>query len=181
VQAADNKQGSDGFVEIAEGKLLTEKERELQRMAREIYEERLEKGVAREQARKDLPLSTYTEAYWKVDLHNLFHFLSLRMDDHSQSEIRTYARVMGEEIVSKWCPLAWEAFTDYRMSSMFLTGLEIPIVGAIVAGEADKAVSIAEGYGWLKQGKKGLMKNRERNELEGKLRRVNMGIPWRKG
>ena len=55
------------------------------------YQERLDRGVAREQARKDLPLSTYTEAYWKIDLHNLLHFLALRMDAHAQQEIRDYA------------------------------------------------------------------------------------------
>ena len=65
---------------------------ELQAKAREVYEARIAAGVAREQARKDLPLSTYTEAYWKIDLHNLLHFLNLRLDDHAQSEIRAYAR-----------------------------------------------------------------------------------------
>jgi thymidylate synthase (FAD) len=82
----------------------------LQRLTREVYEERIAKGIAREQARKDLPLSTYTEAYWKIDLHNLFHFLFLRMDRHAQYEIRKYAETIGYEIVAKWCPVAWEAF-----------------------------------------------------------------------
>ena len=56
--------------------------------------------MAREQARKDLPLSTYTEAYWKIDLYNLLHFLSLRMDAHAQQEIRDYASAIGEQIVA---------------------------------------------------------------------------------
>ncbi len=110
---------------------LSNQEAEFQNLARKIYEARLESGVAREQARKDLPLSTYTEAYWKMDLHNLLHFLSLRMDDHSQWEIRQYARIIGEDIVAKWCPISWEAFLDYRMNAMALTGLEIEIVEAI--------------------------------------------------
>ena len=69
---------------------------ELQSLARRVYEERLEAGIAREQARKDLPLSTYTEAYWKIDLHNLLHFLALRMDSHAQLEIRRYAETIGQ-------------------------------------------------------------------------------------
>ena len=83
-QATDNKQGSGAFFNEFEGAALSIGERELQAMADSIYANRLEVGVAREQARKDLPLSTYTEAYWKIDLHNLFHFLALRMDAHAQ-------------------------------------------------------------------------------------------------
>ncbi|MHB9041560.1 MAG: FAD-dependent thymidylate synthase, partial [Melioribacteraceae bacterium] len=116
-QAVDNKQGSEGFFDKAIGIKLSEREEELQQFAREIYQERLQLGVAREQARKDLPLSTYTEAYWKIDLHNLLNFLALRMDSHAQLEIRSYANVIGNEIVSKWCPIAWEAFKDYRMNA----------------------------------------------------------------
>ena len=85
--------------------------------ARALYDERLEQGVAREQARKDLPLCTYTEAYWKMDLHNLLHFLALRMDSHAQKEIRDYATVIGREIVARWVPLTWEAFQDYRLGA----------------------------------------------------------------
>ena len=70
---------------------LRARDAQLQSLAREVYEERIAAGVAREQARKDLPVSTYTEAYWKIDLHNLFNFLALRMDAHAQEEIRRYA------------------------------------------------------------------------------------------
>ena len=134
--------------------------------------------MAREQARKDLPLATYTEAYWKIDLHNLLHFLALRMDMHAQQEIRDYAHAMGE-IVEKWCPIAWEAFIDYRMESMSFTGLEIPVVRALTSGDRDEATRIAEESGWLKTGKKGLLRNRERNEFEEKLERLNLSAPWR--
>src|SRR4029078_5385989 len=98
------------------GERLSARETELQVESRKVYEERLSVGVAREQARKDLPLSTYTEAYWKIDLHNLFHFLALRMDEHAQTEIRTYANAIGNEIVSQWCPVSWEAFKSYRLN-----------------------------------------------------------------
>src|SRR5690242_7146820 len=101
LQSADNRQGSAGFLPQSQGEALTRGETELQDLARRTYDARLAAGVAREQARKDLPLSTYTEAYWKVDLHNLLHFLRLRMDDHAQQEIREYAEVMGKEIVRR--------------------------------------------------------------------------------
>ena len=87
-QATSNRQGSAGFFTSEEGAKLTESERAFQASARALYEERVRLGVAREQARKDLPLSTYTQAYWKCDLHNLFHFLALRMEEHAQLEIR---------------------------------------------------------------------------------------------
>ena len=179
VQSAGNRQGSTGFLDEAAGAAFSKTEAELHRTSRRLYNERIEAGVAREQARKDLPLSTYTEAYWKVDLHNLLHFLSLRMDEHSQLEIRQYARVIGDHIVSQWCPLTWEAFLDYRMNAMGLSGIEIAIVQAIAAGDAAGARAIAERHGWLEPGKAGLKQNRERAELESKLTRLNLAIPWR--
>jgi len=65
----------------------------------------------------DLPLSTYTEAYWKVDLHNLLHFLRLRMDEHAQLEIRTFAKAMAD-LIKPIVPIAWEAFKDYRLDAL---------------------------------------------------------------
>ena len=158
---------------------MSREEAGLHREARRVYEARLEKGVAREQARKDLPLSTYTEAYWKIDLHNLLHFLSLRMDDHSQLEIRQYARLIGETIVGAWCPLSWEAVLDSRMNSVSLSSIETERVRAIAGGEPDRARAIAERHGWLEPGKTGLKRNRERDELEAKLAGLNLSVPWR--
>ncbi len=179
MQSTGNRQGSAGFVDEKLGANFTQQETELHKLSRRVYNERIEAGVAREQARKDLPLSTYTEAYWKVDLHNLFHFLSLRMDEHSQLEIRQYATVIGDEIVSKWCPIAWEAFLDYRMSGMSFSRLETEIMQRINANDAKGASAIAEKNGWLEPGKNGLKRNREREELEAKLTRLNLTIPWR--
>src|SRR5438046_1159829 len=98
-QAQGNRQGSQGFLDAQKGAELSQKQRELHGLSRKLYRERLEAGVAREQARKDLPLSTYTEAYWKMNLHNLLHFRELRMDQHAQVEIRTYATLIGSESV----------------------------------------------------------------------------------
>ena len=115
MQSDANRQGSKGLIDTETGLRLTERERELHRLSREVYQERIDAGVAREQARKDLPLSTYTEAYWKIDLHNLLHFLGLRMDSHAQYEIRSYAAIIGRSIVAKWVPSAWSAFVRYRL------------------------------------------------------------------
>jgi thymidylate synthase (FAD) len=88
------------------------------------YEKLTEAGVARETARIGLPVSTYTEWYWKIDLHNLLHFLSLRMHPHAQQEIRDYATVMFE-LIKPIVPVAAEAFMDYHHDAMHLTRLEI--------------------------------------------------------
>ncbi len=178
-QASGNRQGSSGFADADTGKDLSEKERELQRLTRELYDERLAKGIAREQARKDLPLSTYTEAYWKIDLHNLLHFLMLRMDAHAQYEIRKYAEVMWHEIVAKWCPLAWEAFMDYRVNSSGFTRLEMEIVQEIMKNSTEAAINLAKSFGWIKEDG-AVKRNREREEFEAKLLKLNMKIPWLK-
>ena len=88
------------------------------------YQTMLDKGVARELARIGLPLNVYTEWYWKIDLHNLFHFLSLRMDPHAQKEIRDYANAMFA-LIQPIVPIAAEAFLDYNLHSTRLSRLEI--------------------------------------------------------
>jgi thymidylate synthase (FAD) len=90
--------------------------------------------LARELARMNLTLNTYTQWYWKCDLHNLLHFLSLRIDHHAQYEIRVYAEQMGR-LVAAWVPLAWEAFRDYRLGAATLSAAEIGVVKAALAGQ----------------------------------------------
>ena len=177
-QAATNRQGSGDFLEPSVGEELTRAEDELHRASREVYEERLRRGVAREQARKDLPLSTYTEAYWKVDLHNLFHFLMLRMDSHAQLEIRSYANVIGDEIVSRWCPVAWEAFVDYRLKSAALTRYDVEIVQALAGGKNEEAIRLAQEFGLVPADGSAMKINRERSELEAKLVKLGFTVPW---
>jgi thymidylate synthase (FAD) len=178
IQASGNRQGSAGFAGNNEGKNLSEKERYLQSLAREVYEERLNMGIAREQARKDLPLSTYTEAYWKVDLHNLLHFLYLRMDPHAQYEIRRYAEIMGHEIVAKWCPAVWEAFMDYRVNSSHLTRLEMEVLTALTKGDKEQAIELGKSFNWLDKTTGEPKKNRERAEFEDKLSNLGIKAPW---
>lgn len=177
-QSAMNRQGSDDAIDEQTGTTLSQRERELQELARRVYEERIAAGVAREQARKDLPVSTYTEAYWKTNLHNLLHFLGLRMDAHAQEEIRTYATVIGEKIVAAWCPYAWEAFVDYELESTRLTRLERAVIRLLSAGDRDAAIAELEQAGVLQRTESGLSRNRERTELEEKLRTLQIAIPW---
>jgi thymidylate synthase (FAD) len=179
LQSALNRQGSAGTLPRDAGEKLSAAERLLQNESRRVYEERLASGVAREQARKDLPLSTYTEAYWKINLHNLLHFLNLRMDDHAQEEIRAYARVIGEQIVAVWVPLVWEAFLDYRRHAMQLSGIEVELVRLISQNDRAAAIAAAERHGLLSRRKDGsLARNRERAELEQKLAALGLKAPW---
>jgi thymidylate synthase (FAD) len=133
LQSTANRQGSGDFIPVAEGVQLSMSESRFHEHAEELYQTRLEAGVAREQARKDLPLSTYTEAYWKIDLHNLVHFLGLRMDKHAQKEIRDYATIIGEQIVAPLFPLVWEAYYDYHphMGGMLLSRQDAEIIREI--------------------------------------------------
>jgi len=159
------------------GEYLCERQEHLLRLARDVYEERLDFGVAREQARKDLPLSTYTEAYWKCDLRNVLGFLSLRMDAHAQAEIRQYAAVIGEEIVAPLFPLCWEAFNDYdaRRGGLLLSRLDVEIAARIMGGPGGKVVEdgfrsiAAETCGWPTDGR-----CRERDECQEKLVRLGL-------
>ena len=179
LQSVENKQGSAGVLPESEGQQLSASEEEIQTAARRVYEKRLAMGVAREQARKDLPLSTYTEAYWKIDLHNLLHFLKLRLDARAQEEIREYAVVIGEQIVAKWVPIVWEAFQDFELHDLRLSRIEREVLVALVAASPARAREIAESCGMLKMGKNGgLARNREREELEAKVRDFGLAVPW---
>jgi thymidylate synthase (FAD) len=175
-QATSNRQGSAGLLDAAAGTKMTVAETELQGLARKVYEERLGAGIAREQARKDLPLSTYTEAYWKIDLHNLLHFLALRMDAHAQLEIRRYSETIGHEIVKPLFPLVWEAFLDYRVEAMRLTKLDRGVIARLVSQSGGKgmpashaAFLAAQDPSWT-----GLDRCRERDECLDKL--ISLGL-----
>jgi thymidylate synthase (FAD) len=178
-QSTTNRQGSSAFVDEVSSEELTIREHELHEHARSVYKHRLAAGVAREQARKDLLLSTYTEAYWKIDLHNLFHFLSLRMDAHAQHEIRQYATMIGNEIVAKWCPIAWEAFVDYRLNGIFLSRLDQEVIQKCQTQNTEDVMILAKSLGWLDDDHKP-KRSRERDEFESKANALGITIPWRK-
>jgi len=112
----------DDYQNLLNGNLLNKDE----------YEEG--EGLARELARTTLPLNYYTQWYWKVDLHNLMHFLKLRADSHAQYEIQIYAEKMID-VLKKWVPLTYEAFEDYRNNSYQLSKEAVKILKDILAGK----------------------------------------------
>lgn len=133
-QSKDSKQGSGDYLDLVTGTELSHAEAELQAQARQVYEHRLKAGVAREQARKDLPLSTYTEVIWKVDLHNLLHFIGLRSAPDAQLEIRAFSDVLLHDVLRVWCPLVYEAFLDYRVNATYLSRWETDMIAACTVG-----------------------------------------------
>ena len=122
-QSKSNRQGGDGAADQSTADRFLALLERTERMHQE-YLELTEQGLARELARIPLPQSLYTEWYWKIDLHNLMHFLSLRLDSHAQQEIRVFAQAMLD-LIEPIVPVTVEAFRDYRMESMHLTRLEI--------------------------------------------------------
>jgi thymidylate synthase (FAD) len=134
LQSEDNKQGrsEDAVPEGLKEKVLDLLRRE-QNDVYEGYKELIDDGIARELARVNLPLSTYTEWYWQIDLHNLFHFIELRMDPHAQKEIRVYAEVLFD-IMKKVCPLAGEAFEDHLVGAVVFSRKEFEALKKMLAG-----------------------------------------------
>ena len=145
-QSSDNRQGRGAVLQGAEAERVL---RLLRDDATQTYDHYLEmlnedeagqprdaarSGLARELARMNLTLNTYTQWYWKTDLHNLLHFLSLRADGHAQYEIRVYAEAMLKT-VQAWVPHCYEAFADYRMGAVTMSSQMLSIVRRMLAGE----------------------------------------------
>jgi thymidylate synthase (FAD) len=131
-QAALNKQGrASEPMSRDKADEIIKRYRQIQKLLFDDYSALLDTGLARELARINLPLSTYTEWYWKIDLHNLFHFLRLRLDVHAQYEIRVYAEAMAE-IVKKIVPVAYEAFEDYILNRFVFSAIEAKILKKIM-------------------------------------------------
>jgi len=118
-QSVVNHQGSEGVSEANVSDMKGQLEKSF-----EVYDAILEDGCCREQARGTLPQSTYTEFYWKINLHNLMHYLQLRMDAHAQQEIRAYAEAIFK-LVEPLVPLTMQAFKDFRVNAVYLSGPEI--------------------------------------------------------
>jgi thymidylate synthase (FAD) len=148
-QSTLNRQGGDEPIdELSAKEFLAYLDRAQENYAE--YEKLLEKGVSRELARIGLPVNVYTEWYWKCDLHNVFHFLSLRMDAHAQQEIRDYATAMFA-LIQPIVPIAAEAFLDYQLGGMHLTRLEID---ALCSGEPLASQNKREQAEWEEKKKK---------------------------
>ena len=125
-QSSTNKQGGIGSIQENDANDFLSKIDVVCTQAYEEYEKAIQNGVAREQARMLLPVNLYTEWYWKIDLHNLLHFLALRCDSHAQWEIRVFADAMLERIkpIVPWTIEAWEDYHDHR-GAIRLTKLEV--------------------------------------------------------
>jgi thymidylate synthase (FAD) len=163
-QSETNKQGRDLDINEVEAADHLKRIEDISSRAYGAYERLLNEtgdkqnsnysGIARELARIVLPTNYYSQWYWKIDLHNLLHFLSLRADEHAQHEIREYAHAIAQ-IVARWVPLAWEAFEDYRFNSVSLSRLEVTVISKLLKGEqysfADSGLSKRE---WKELSKK---------------------------
>ena len=140
-QSSANRQGRGAVLEGAEAARALELLREGAERAHAAYREMLaeddgaRRGLARELARTALPVSFYTQWYWKIDLHNLFHFLLLRADAHAQGEIRAYARTILEKVVRPWVPIACRAFEEYALGGARLSAAALNTVRRMIAGE----------------------------------------------
>ena len=137
-QSTVNNQGRGAMLQGDEAQRVLDILRDDAMRSYDNYEAMLsqegQQGLARELARMNLPANVYTQWYWKVDLHNLFHFLRLRADAHAQYEIRVYAETMCQ-IVKDWVPLAYGAFEDYRMGGVTLSAKAIAVLKRRLAGE----------------------------------------------
>ena len=151
-QSTVNNQGRGQVLQGAEAARVLDLLREDAMRAYDHYEDMLtpdadtgKLGLARELARMNLPANVYTQWYWKIDLHNLFHFLRLRADVHAQYEIRVYAQIMCD-IVKDWVPQAYEAFEDYRLGAVSVSAKAKEVLKRRLGGE----VVTAENSGMSK-------------------------------
>jgi thymidylate synthase (FAD) len=137
-QSTTNKQGREGVLEADAAATALREINAISGRSFTVYEKLLgdedRPGVARELARMVLPLNTYTQWYWKVDLHNLLHFLRLRYDAHAQYEIRAYAEVLFD-VVQKWVPLTARAFEEYRLAGAELSATALEAIRRRLRGE----------------------------------------------
>ncbi len=132
-QSESNKQGRGDTVPFDEAMAIIKQFEDEQRSNYDNYMKLVDSGVARELARANLPLSLYTEWYWQIDLHNLFHFLRLRMDAHAQYEIRVFAEAMAE-CAKAVAPIAYEAFEEHILGSVTFSRAESLALMAMMSG-----------------------------------------------
>lgn len=168
MQATKNKQGRSEDV-VSDPAYEHDLFRGEAKSAFASYKARLDNGMAREIARNNLPVSTYTQKVWKMDLHNLFHFLQLRLHSHAQYEIRVYAQAIAE-IVKTVCPIAYEAFEDFRLNAVTFSGPEMAILAQLIQHMHD-------GYDTDEDTKIDMPTKREAEEFRDKLRVMKFFVP----
>ncbi|MEO8902518.1 MAG: FAD-dependent thymidylate synthase [Polyangiaceae bacterium] len=136
-QSKQNNQGRSGtVVEGAKYAEAVQRWNEIREKSREAYEWMMNEDMARELARIDLPLSTYTQWYWKIDLHNLLHFLKLRVDSHAQWEIQEYGRVMAG-MLKRVAPLSYEAWIDYDVCGNRVSRMELDALRKLLSTDGE--------------------------------------------
>ncbi|MGN0729804.1 FAD-dependent thymidylate synthase [Treponema sp.] len=133
-QSSDNKQGRGELFDKSQAEEFQAAFCAGQKKSYEVYKDMVDKGAAREIARINLPLALYTEFYWQMDLHNLFHFLKLRLDSHAQYEIRVYAEQILE-IIRTVCPMAVSSFENTMAKSVTFNGEEMEALRCILNGQ----------------------------------------------
>lgn len=142
-QSASNKQHTEGNIDVLDAEMFVGMLDGWCKDSYAKYQVALESGVGREQARMVLPLNVYTEWYWKIDAHNLFHFLGLRMDKHAQKEIQDYANAMFA-LIQPIIPDAAQAFLDYRLNAVTLSALEVEAIRSSLPIATDNKREAAE-------------------------------------
>lgn len=163
-QSTTNKQGrSDVTLPPDVAAQIATRMEATQRELYDEYQSLLGEDLARELARINLPVSNYTEWYWKIDLHNLFHFLRLRIDPHAQYEIRVYGEAMAE-LVKQVVPIAWEAFEDYILHSTKFSRNELSALASMLSTDLPNEADL-EKFG---------LKGREAREF---LEKVRLHLP----
>jgi thymidylate synthase (FAD) len=185
-QSSTNRQGRGDTLSSEQAEEFCQSVSDLAVNCFDQYHKDLETGVARELARINLPLGTYTEKVWWISLHNILHFLGLRMDSHAQKEIRDYATIIGEQIIAPLFPEVWSAFKDYRLDGMFLTGLDKQMLHELMIAVSSGAQALpmsrsevieeihacpgSAPVGW------GNEKCRERDEFIGKMQALGLVV-----
>ena len=169
LQSRSNKQGRAGDAPADVYREAVQRWEKLRADASATYRWMLEEDVAREIARIDLPLSTYTQWYWKIDLHNLLHFLSLRVDTRAQWEIQEFGRAIAG-MVKRVAPLSYEAWVDYDLESRPLTRAERDVLSRVVSANEDSIVARAGASVAKDEMKAAGLSPREIRELIEKLR-----------
>lgn len=156
-QSTTNKQGREGEVSAEKAKeyqaVMMNTFQEAYRAYEQLIGEDSEDnpGIARELARSVLPVGNYTEMYWKIDLHNLFHYLSLRMDSHAQYEIQELSKAMAR-LIKPYVPLAYEAFEDYMVNAKYFSGPEMEILKNLAKSKTpEELLELAESAGMSKR------------------------------
>lgn len=133
-QSDNNKQGSGEAFDSHTSKEIIDSLTNDSNLVYSHYDKFIQQGLAREIARTNLMLNYYTQFYWKIDLHNLLHFLKLRADKHAQYEIRVYAEVVLD-IIKKWVPMAYGAFVEYCLESVCISKTGLEVVRKLIKGE----------------------------------------------